>query len=467
MIRRVAALIAIAGLAVSVPAQAAGARSDRESSAERAGMSSTALARLDAAIEAAIRNHATPGAALAIGRHGQIIRMRGYGNLTYAADAPAVTDSTLFDLASLTKIVGTTTAVMKLVDEGRLDLDTPIYQYLRTWPSMGPSRGVTLRHLLTHTSGLPAGADLWTVSGREARISRIAQMRLVSPPGTQTIYSDLGMIVVGAVVESVTGERLDDYLEREVFAPLRMPDTQFNPDVESAGLNLSVAAPIVVEPHERSTFFPQYMLLAEWSEAADAPLPMFAAAGPPAHLQLPRERVAPTEYDPDLGYALQGTVHDQTAAALGGVAGNAGLFSTVRDLAGFAQMMLDAVAHDVDTPIMRAATVRDFLATSPGAERALGWEVPTGRSSAGDYFSRRSVGHTGYTGTSIWIDPDRDVFVVLLTNRVYPSATNQKHIALRRTVHDDVELAIQDEMVLSRADIEKALRASESLTIVR
>ena len=151
--------------------------------AEMAGLSSARLAQLDSTIEDAIRRGTAPGAALAIGRHGRIVRLRGYGHLTYAADAPAITDSTLFDLASLTKVVATTTAIELLVDRGRLDLDTPIFQYLRTWPSTGMSAGITLRHLLTHTSGLPAGADLWTVRGREARISSIANTRLVSPPG--------------------------------------------------------------------------------------------------------------------------------------------------------------------------------------------------------------------------------------------------------------------------------------------
>lgn len=466
MRRRTATLIALAGLAFTTPARAAGARADREVRAERAGFSSAALARLDWAIEAAIRDHATPGAALVIGRHGKIIRLRGYGRLTYAADAPAITDSTLFDLASLTKVVGTTTAVMKLVDEGRIQLDVPIFHYLRSWPSTGMNSGVTLRHLLTHTSGLPAGADLWTVRGRAARISHIAQMRLVSSPGTQTIYSDLGMVVTGAVVESVTGERLDDYLEREVFAPLRMHDTQFNPQLAESGLNLT-AAPIVVEAHERSTFFPHYLLLAEWSEVATAPAPMFARLTAPARPLLARSRVAPTEYDPARGFALQGTVHDQTAAALGGVAGNAGLFSSARDLAVFAQIMLDASTHGFDSPIFGAATVSQFFTRSAGSARALGWDMPSGNSSAGDYFSRHSVGHTGFTGTSIWIDPDRDLFVVLLTNRVYPSATNNKHLALRRAVHNDVELAIADELILSRADIMKALSATEMVSAIR
>ena len=161
-------------------------------------------------------------------------------------------------------------------------------------------------------------------------------------------------------------------------------------------------------------------------------------------------RIAPTEYDRDRGSALQGVVHDPSARALGGVAGNAGLFSSARDLAVFAQLMLDATAHQIDLPIMKATTVALFTQREPGTTRALGWDMPAGRSSAGDYFPANAFGHTGFTGTSIWIDPEHDLYVVLLTNRVYPTATNEKHKALRRAVHDEVEMAIEDEIVAAR-----------------
>ncbi|HEX6558468.1 MAG TPA: serine hydrolase [Longimicrobiales bacterium] len=453
MLRSVVALIVLAGLAGGAPAFAGDAGLG-EGRAEMAGLSSAALARVDSTIEAAIRNGATPGAALAVGRHGELVRLRGYGRLTYAADAAAITDSTLFDLASLTKVVGTTTALMLLVDQGRIDLDTPIYQYLPSWPSMGMQGSITLRHLLTHTSGLPAGADLWTVRGRDARISKIAQLRLVAPPGVQTLYSDLGMVVAGAVIESVTGERLDDFLEREVFAPLRMRETLFNPKTHMLPESpLATAAPIVVELAHTSLFFEPFTILAAWADSLRAPAPIFSAPQVRALAAgriLDRTQIAPTEFDPARHAALQGVVHDPTAAALGGVAGNAGLFSSARDLAVFGQWLLDAAAHGVDLPIVSAATVSMFVARSPGVERGLGWDMPAGRSSAGDYFSASSFGHTGYTGTSIWIDPERDLFVVLLTNRVYPSAANEKHKALRRAVHDEVELAIEDEVVAAR-----------------
>jgi CubicO group peptidase (beta-lactamase class C family) len=445
MLNRISILVMLAGFAVAAPASAGGMRIG-ETRPELMGFSSERLARLDSTIEAAIRAGASPGAALAIGRHGEMVRLRGYGRLTYAADAPAVTDSTIFDIASLTKVVGTTTAIMQLIDAGRLDLDVPIAHYLRSWPSQGYAGEITLRHLLTHTSGLPAGADLWTTAGREAKISRIAAMKLAAPPGTQTVYSDLGMIVTGAVVESVTGERLDDYLEREVFAPLRMNETFFNASDRMIRERRSLA-PIIVRAVSRSLFFAPYSLLADWAEEENAPTPMFARVTRKTYAKLfDMSQVAPTEFSTSRGEALQGHVHDPNAAAFDGVAGHAGLFSSARDLAVFAQLMLNASAHKIDSKIVKASTVDMFVARSANG-RALGWDMPNGRSSAGNYFPASAYGHTGFTGTSIWIDPENDLFVVLLTNRVYPTASNKKHIELRRAVHDAVELAVADEVI--------------------
>lgn len=451
MRKRLFFLVMLASVAAAAPS-AALARG-AETRPELVGFSAERLARLDSTIEAALRNGAAPGAAVAIARRGALVRLRGYGRLTYAADAPAVTDSTIFDIASLTKVVGTTTAIMQLVEEGRLDLDTPISHYLRLWPNFGASAGITLRQLMTHTSGLPAGANLWTTAGREAKISRIGAMKLASSPGTQTVYSDLGMIVTGAVVESVTGERLDDYLEREVFAPLRLNETFFNASDRMIKQKQTLA-PIIVSSLARSLFFAPDVILADWAEQERAPTPRFAVNDK----RLPHGRifdmsqVAPTELKWAKDEPFWGEVHDRNAASLDGVAGHAGLFSSARDLAVFAQLMLDAKAHYLDSEIVKASTVDVF--TLRNAEgRGLGWEMPSGRSSAGDYFSETSFGHTGFTGTSIWIDPDRDLFVVLLTNRVYPSASNKKHIALRRAVHDAVLMAVADEPIHTRAPL--------------
>jgi CubicO group peptidase (beta-lactamase class C family) len=430
---RVLTLTAATAALLAQPVWAEGLRRNEGSSSE-ARMSAAALARVDSAIEAAIRNETTPGAALAIGRHGEIVRMRGYGRLSWNG-FDAVNDSTLYDLASLTKAVGTTSAIMLLVERGQLDLDAPITRYLSGWPADGDYGRITLRHLLSHTAGLPVGANLWTTPGRLQKIDRIGRMRLSSSPGTVTNYSDLGLIVVAAVIEAVTNERLDDFLYREVFEPLGMRDTRFNPRalVADAAI-IARATPLLALP-AASPFFAPFQLIATWSPPARAPRSDVAL-----------DRIAPTERGVPRGF-----VHDRNAAAFDGVAGHAGLFSSLRDLAAFAKSMLEAM-HGEDLPMLSAATVNYFLQKPEAPRRALGWDVAQGRSSSGDYFSETSVGHTGFTGTSIWIDPKRDLFVVLLTNRLHPSAANQKHVALRRAVHDAVQLAIEDELVTARAE---------------
>ena len=424
---RILVLVLGAAAAATQPAWAEGLRLG-EGSSEAAGFSPAGLARVDSTIEAAIRDEATPGAAIAIGRHGELVRMRGYGRLSWNTNDGSVTDSTLYDIASLTKVVGTTSAVMILVERAHLDLDAPIHQYLRGWSSEGEHGRITLRHLMTHTSGLPAGANLWTTPGRVEKIDRIARMELVSSPGLVTTYSDLGMIVVAAVIESVTGEQLDDFLYREVFEPLGMRDTRFNPRAFSADATYVVQATSFLAPPAASAFFEPFQLVASWLPTVIRRPSKFETV-----------RIAPTERGVPRGY-----VHDRNAAAFDGVAGHSGLFSSLRDLAAFASALLQGM-HGEDLPVLKSGTVVQFLSQSDGAERALGWDVARGeRSSAGEFFSEGSVGHTGFTGTSIWIDPKRDLFVVLLTNRVHPSAANQKHVAMRRAVHDAVQLAVTE-----------------------
>jgi serine-type D-Ala-D-Ala carboxypeptidase len=433
-----ARILVLAGLAAAFltqPALAEGLRKG-EGEAARAGFSAVGLARLDSTIEAAIRNEATPGAALAVGRYGELVRLRGYGRLSWSSDDAPVNDSTLYDIASLTKVVGTTSGIMVLVERGQLDLDLPIYNYLTLWPTQGDHGRITLRHLLTHTSGLPAGANLWTTPGRREKIARIANMRLVSTPGMVTTYSDLGMIVVAAVMEAVTQEPLDEFLTREVFEPLGMRETVFNPRALIAEQVIAARSTPLFALPLASAFFEPYKLVFSWAPAKLPAKPTFSLA-----------RIAPTEKD-----VPRGSVHDRNAAALGGVTGHAGLFSSVRDLAVFAQAMLEA-ANGRDAPVASATTVNQFLQHPEPARRALGWDVARGeRSSAGHFFTEESFGHTGFTGTSIWIDPKRELYVVLLTNRVHPSASNQKHIAMRRAVHDAVQLAIADEIVTARLD---------------
>ncbi len=392
------------------------------------GMSAAALDSLDALVVRGIRGGVAPGVAMAIGRHGVIVRERGYGQLDWDP-SPRVSAATLYDLASLTKVIATTTAVMILYDEGRIDLDAPVTRYLREWEPTGAKARVTVRDLLTHTAGLPAWLPLYReLSGREAYYHRIGSLALEYPPGTKTVYSDLGMIMVQAVVERVSGEPIEDFVRRRVWAPLGMTDTRYSP--------LQVARSEQPRPAGR-------LAQEEGSPAGDD-------GEAAASLVDVLARTAPTERD-STGELIRGYVHDENARAMGGVSGHAGLFSSARDLAVFAQMLLNGGVYQ-GRRIVADSTVRYFTQRQGGSSRALGWDTPSPGSSAGAYFSASSFGHTGFTGTSLWIDPERDLFVVLLANRVDPTRENQKHIPFRRSVHDAVIRAITDADVQPRPD---------------
>jgi beta-N-acetylhexosaminidase len=379
------------------------------------GMSEELTTEIDRILHAAVLEGATPGAAVAVGRHGRIVHMRGYGATDLRRGAPAVTDSTIWDLASLTKVVGTTTAIMLLADEDRVDLNAPVSRYIEEFVGEPAKEAVTVRHLLLHNGGLPAWEPLWqTHRGRAAFVRAIAATPLRYPPGTETVYSDLGAILLGTIVERVTGMGLDAFLQDRVFGPLGMRETGFNP--------------------------------IDWPVA-----PRLDGNGEDLVPLL--DRVAPTEVDTVFRRRhVHGTVHDENAHAMGGVAGHAGLFSSVRDLAVFAQMLLDGGRYG-GLHLIEPATVRAFTRRQAShSSRALGWDTPSRGSSAGDFFSARSYGHTGFTGTSIWIDPERDVFLILLTNRLNPSRENQRHVALRRNLADLVQKAIRDQRVERRPD---------------
>lgn len=345
----------------------------------------------------AIADRAFPGATLAVGINGNVC-VRAFGKLSYDAKAPAVTPETMYDIASLTKVVATTTLVEKLVEgdfPSPLNLDAPIERYLPEWVS---SRGqldwrhqVTVRHLLTHTSGLPAFKEYWRTSkSKQDTLDKIFAEPLESAPGTKMVYSDLGIILMAEIVERLTGRRLDDLAKEYIFQALGMRNTTYNP-----AKNL-------------------------WP------------------------RIAPTEVDNNLRHRLvQGEVHDENAYAMGGVSGHAGIFSTAPDLAAFCQMLLNGGVYR-HRRIVRRETIAEFTAPQALAQntRTLGWVVPTEGSSSGHYFSGHSYGHTGFTGTSIWIDPDRQLFVVFLTNRVNPTRENQKLGDVRPLVHDAVMKAL-------------------------
>jgi len=355
-------------------------------------MSSERLAKIDHVVERGISAGGYPGAAVVVGRRGAAVWEKGFGKLSWEkGSTPVVAARTIYDLASLTKVVGTTTAVMILYDEGKIRLDEPVSTYIPEF-SGGSKDRVTVRMLLEHRSGLPAGRDLWRIahSPAEARAAVIATP-LDCEPGRCYEYSDLGADMLGFIVEAASGERLDHFLDERVFQPLGMTDTFFRP--------------------------------------ADSL----------------KVRVAPTEVAPPRGYPLQGEVHDENAYALGGVAGHAGLFSTAADLAVFAQMMLNGGEYG-GTRIVADSTVALFTKRAAGT-RALGWDTCGGSGSCGKYLGEDAYGHTGFTGTSIWLDPDRDMFVVLLTNRVHEARARRpaKVIAdVRADLADAAALAVTD-----------------------
>jgi beta-glucosidase-like glycosyl hydrolase/CubicO group peptidase (beta-lactamase class C family) len=347
-------------------------------------------------IEHAIADKAFPGATLAVGYRGKVA-MRAFGKLSYDAKAPATNVHTMYDIASLTKVVATTTLVAKLAEGDfavPLDLDARIERYLPEWAS-GPQpewrHDVTVRHLLTHTSGLPPFKEYWRTSkGKQGTLTKIFAEPLDYQPGTKEVYSDLGIILMAEIVERLTGRTLDDLANAYIFKPLAMKETLFRP--------------------------PKKL----WPS------------------------IAPTEFDANFRKRLvQGEVHDENAFAIGGVSGHAGLFSTAPDLAAFCQMLLNGGVY-AHQRILRRATVAQFTAPQKlsGGTRTLGWAVPTEGGSSGHYFSAHSFGHTGFTGTSIWIDPERQLFVVLLTNRVHPMRENMKIAQVRPALHDAVMQAL-------------------------
>jgi CubicO group peptidase (beta-lactamase class C family) len=381
------------------------------------GVDPVALAAVDSLILEALADSASPGAALAVGRHGKVVRLRGYGGLDWESDPAPATPASLWDMASVTKVSATTTAAMILAEEGRLGLDAPVVTYLPWW-GVGDSRkkDVTVRHLLLHRGGLPPFRRFFLeMEGEEAFKEAIGRLPLEYTPGDSTVYSDIGLMTVAFVVEEVTGTQLDIFLEERVWSPLGMQDTGFRPD---PGL-------------------------------------------------LPR--IAPTELDTTYRFAhVHGVVHDENAYAIGGVAGHAGLFSSARDMAVLAQALLkggalpgcveeEGAGLPCSSPrpgpvrIVSPTTVELFTRRYDStSSRALGWDTYRGNASGEDYRSNRTFGHTGFTGTSIWIDPELDVFVVLLTSRTNPTRANSKHVPLRRGIHEAVTRAVTDRPLRER-----------------
>jgi CubicO group peptidase (beta-lactamase class C family) len=358
----------------------------RRVSPEERGFRAGGLAAADTLLEAAVRDRAFPGAVVAVGRDDALVHLRAFGHLTYASGAEPVAEDTIYDLASLTKIVATTTMAMMLVDEGRLSIDDRVSQLVPEF-SGGAKDSVTLRHLLAHAGGIEAWLPLHReLSGAEAYVREVARLDLTYEPGTRSLYSDLGFILLGAALERAAGERIDAFAATRILGPLGMADTRYLPP-------------------------------AGW-----------------------RPRIAPTEEDPWRLRVLRGEVHDENAHAMGGVAGHAGLFGTAADLSRLALMVLNE-GRGENGPLVASETLARFLTPSgfPDSSYALGWDMPSGESSsAGRLFSRRSVGHLGYAGTSIWIDLERRLFLILLTNRVHPRRGNDAIKRVRPALADAV-----------------------------
>ena len=377
------------------------------------GLDFRALNEGYAEIGLALSDKAAPGAVILLAKDGKVVRRRAFGfaqlytehkkkNSTeppYDERKVRMRTTTVFDLASLTKTVATTTSIMILVERGKIDLDAPVCRYL---PEFGRAakEQVTVRHLLTHSSGLPAWLDLYQLGcNRREIFQMVCDQELDTPPGYQRVYSDLGFIILGALVEKVSGRSLDQFARRHIFKPLGMNDTLFRPRGRIRG------------------------------------------------------RCAATEYSALYKRFLIGEVHDENAHKMGGVAGHAGLFSTADDLAVFCQMLLNEGIYG-DTRILKPETVRLMLTPQlkaevlergarflKGREQLIGWWAMGERpevTSSGGLPSPTAYGHSGFTGTSIWIDPKHNLFAILLTNAVHPSREKCDRTRLRKAFHGSI-----------------------------
>ena len=340
----------------------------------------SASPELDDAVNQAVREGLIPGAVLVVGHDGKILHRKAYGERALTPAREPMTVDTIFDIASLTKVVATTPALMKLFEAGKLRIADPVTAYLPEF--QGGKSGIAIRDLMTHFSGLPPDLELepaW--SGYETGIHRALLAKPAGPPGVQFVYSDINFILLGEIVRRIGGKTLDEFTRENIYQPLGMRETMFRP---------------------------------------------------PASL---RARIAPTEIDPATGAPFRGVVHDPTARYMGGVAGHAGVFTTAGDLSRFAEMML-GLGERGGVRIFSPLTVRKF--TSPASPpdqpilRGLGWDIDSPYSAPrGELYPIGSYGHTGFTGTSIWIDPTTNSYVILLTNAVHPKSG--KNIASLRS----------------------------------
>lgn len=345
-----------------------------------------------AILNSAIVQRAFPGASLAVTLQQKLVAHQDFGRFTYLPASLEITPETLWDLASLTKPLATTSMAMLLYERGKLSLDCNIIEFLPEFaaeeaPQKAWREAVTVRMLLAHSAGLPAHRKLYLeTSGRAAIIQAAMRLPLDRPPMTRAEYSDIGFILLGELLERIANEPLDVFCDREIFNPLKLR--------------------IMYSPQQSAT-----------------------------------KDVPPTTNDLLYrGRAVQGEVNDENASAMGGVAGHAGLFGDALSVSRFARCLLRGGA-----PIFQAETVRLFTSREPlpaGTSRALGWDTPSAPSQSGMLFSARSFGHLGYTGTSLWCDPERALSITLLTNRTWPDASNQAIKQVRPKLHDAVVRAL-------------------------
>ena len=326
-------------------------------------------AAVDREMERAVQDGLIPGGVVLIGHNGHVVYQKAYGSRALLPRREPMALDTIFDAASLTKVIATTPAIMRLFEQGQIRLNDPVTKYLPEF--QGGHSDITIRDLMTHFSGLRPDVDLkpaW--SGYQTGIQRALTDKPTGPPGVRFVYSDIDFILLGEIVHRLSGKMLNEYAHENFYEPLGMHETMFLP---------------------------------------------------PASL---RPRIAPTEIDPVTGQPLLGEVHDDTARYMGGVAGHAGVFTTAADLAKFAQMMLDG-GQGEDVRLFSAATVQKFTSPQSPADqpilRGLGWDIDSPYSSnRGELFPIGSYGHTGFTGTSMWIDPFSHSYVIILTNAVHP-----------------------------------------------
>jgi CubicO group peptidase (beta-lactamase class C family) len=353
---------------------------------------SSAFSILDAAIVA----RAFPGASIAVTHRGLLIALKSFGRFTYEPEDRTVTPATLFDLASMTKIVATTAMAMILYERGLLDLEAPVAAVVPEFAGTAGNnldprrRDVTFHMLLAHSSGLPAYEKLFLkYRTRDELLQAAFTTPLIADRGSRAEYSDIGFIILGTALERLAGEPLDHFCRREVFGPLAMSSTCFNPPGES------------------------------------------------------RAHIAPTQDDRTFrNRIIQGEVQDENASVLGGVAGHAGVFSTAEDIVRFAHAMLNG-----GRPIVRPETVALFArreSAPASTSRALGWDTPSAPSQSGKHFGAGSFGHLGYTGTSLWTDPTRQLSITLLTNRTWPDCSNQAIKGVRPQFYDAIVEALNE-----------------------